>query len=143
MTTIVKHRRTGNQYILLGINGEINQVNPSRLISELFNQEKSELSYSATVCDVQGNIFLADIDDLVVIEIDGIKPSEMLPETNHQAVESKVGQSPYPEWDDQEFTSEVAPPSEPEKRTVSPQVNVVENLDAPNQDLDDDDEDWI
>ncbi|MEN9869083.1 MAG: hypothetical protein RLZZ171_66, partial [Cyanobacteriota bacterium] len=59
MTTIVKHRRTGNEYILLGINGETNKANPSRFISELFNQEKSEVSCSATVCDVQGNIFLA------------------------------------------------------------------------------------
>ena len=57
MTTIVKHKRTGNKYILLGINGEGDKVNPSRFISELFSQEKSDVSCSATVCDFQGNIF--------------------------------------------------------------------------------------
>ncbi|MEO0014970.1 MAG: hypothetical protein RLZZ535_3359 [Cyanobacteriota bacterium] len=86
MTTIVKHRRTGNEYILLSINGETNKANPSRFISELFNQEKSEVSCSATVCDVQGNIFLAYIDDLVVTEINGIKPAEILPEATPEAV---------------------------------------------------------
>lgn len=85
MTTIVKHRRTGNEYILLGINGEANRANPSRFISELFNQEKSEVSCSATVCDVQGNIFLAYIDDLIVMEIDGIKPAAILPATTYEA----------------------------------------------------------
>jgi hypothetical protein len=84
MTTIVKHRRTGNKYILLGINGEANRANPSRFISELFNQEKSEVSCSATICDVQGNIFLAYIDDLIVMEIDGIKPAEILPAANYE-----------------------------------------------------------
>jgi hypothetical protein len=85
MTTIVKHRRTGNEYILLGINGEANKANPSRFISEFFNQEKSEVSCSATVCDVQGNIFLAYIDDLLVVEIDGLRPAEILPEANYEA----------------------------------------------------------
>lgn len=85
MTTIVKHRRTGNEYILLGINGEANKANPSRFISELFNQEKSEVSCSATVCDVQGNMFLAYIDDLIVMEIDGIKPAEILPAATYEA----------------------------------------------------------
>jgi hypothetical protein len=85
MTTIVKHRRTGNKYILLGINGEANKVNPSRFISELFNQEKAEVSCSATVCDVQGNIFLAYIDDLIVVEIDGVKPAEVLPAATYEA----------------------------------------------------------
>ena len=145
MTTIVKHRRTGKQYILLGINGEINKVNPSRLISELFNQEKSEVSCSATLCDVEGNIFLAYIDDLVVTEIDGIKPSDILPETSYQdqAVEQDFDQSPSPEWKDEEFTSETVPSSESENIAVPPQADVVESLDAPHQDLDDDDEDWI
>lgn len=148
MTTIVKHRRTGNEYILLGINGEGSKVNPSRFISELFNQEKSEVSYSATVCDVQGNIFLADIDDLVVTKIDGIKPSEILPESTYQEVYDDVEQSPPPELDDEEFESEVDQPLEPENTSkdssVSPQVSVVNSLDAPNPDIvDDEDEEWI
>jgi len=90
MTTIVKHRRTGNEYILLGINGEIDKVNPSRFISELFNQEKAEIACSATVCDVQGNLFLAYIDDLTVLEIDGKKLTDILPETTFESNNDEV-----------------------------------------------------
>lgn len=86
MTIIVQHRRTGNNYILLSINGEMDQGNPSRFINELFNQEKSEKSRAATVCDVRGNIFIAYIDDLVVIEIEGKKLTEILPEATYDSV---------------------------------------------------------
>ena len=152
MTTIVKHRRTGNEYILLGINPEANKANPSRFINELFNQEKSEVSYSATVCDVQGNIFLAYIDDLVVIEIDGVKPAAILPEVNYQA----VGRSPSTEssdrefdgnefnddeFDDEEFAEETVSEPRPTIVTPPPQEPTADSLDAPQQD--DDDDDWI
>lgn len=86
MAIIVKHRRTENNYILLSINGELDQGKPSRFISELFNQEKSEASRSAAVCDLQGNIFLAYIDDLIVTEIDGKKLTEILPEITYDSV---------------------------------------------------------
>ncbi|MEY2833482.1 MAG: hypothetical protein RLZZ574_2741 [Cyanobacteriota bacterium] len=157
MTTIVKHRRTGNEYILLGINGETNKANPSRFISELFNQEKSEVSCSATVCDVQGNIFLAYIDDLVVTEIDGIKPAEILPEATAEAVNDnsrshsggasvEVVQSPSTEFDEEDFEDEDEDEfdlenSEPTVAKVS--VDVVNSLDAPDRDRVNDDEDWI
>ena len=101
MTTIVRHKRTGNEYILLGINGEENKVNPSRFISELFTAEKSEVSYSATVCDVRGNLFLAYIDDLIVTEIDGQKPADILPVPVYSAAETVENESNSPE--DREF----------------------------------------
>jgi hypothetical protein len=146
MTTIVKHRRTGNEYILLGINGEANKANPSRFISELFNQEKSEVSCSATVCDVQGNIFLAYIDDLLVVEIDGLRPGEILPEANYEADYETV------EADSRSPKVEVvqSPDSEFEESDRKPTPlqtpipgNAVDSLDAPNQDQARDDEDWI
>lgn len=167
MTTIVKHRRTGNKYILLSINGETNKANPSRFISELFNQEKSEVSCSATVCDVQGNIFLAYIDDLVVTEIDGIKPAEILPEAISEVVNNssrslspkefapegesvEVAQSPATEFDEEDFEEDFEDEDEDEldlensEPTVSKvYVDVVNSLDAPNQDRVNDDEDWI
>lgn len=164
MTTIVKHRRTGNEYILLGINGEAKAANPSRFISELFNQEKSEISCSATVCDVKGNMFLAYIDDLVVVEIDGIKPAEILPETTSQTVKDgwrsrspkglappgasvEVFQSPASEFEE-EFEDEDEDEDElnQEQEAVQPaplQSSVIESLDAPNLDQVNDDEDWI
>lgn len=153
MTTIVKHRRTGNEYILLGINGETNKANPSRFISELFNQEKSEVSCSATVCDVQGNIFLAYIDDLVVTEIDGIKPAEILPEATPEAVNDNSRsqtmegvQSPATEFDEEDFEDEDEDEDELENSepTISKvSVDVVNSLDAPDRDRINDDEDWI
>ncbi|MEM6611166.1 MAG: hypothetical protein AAF652_02735 [Cyanobacteria bacterium P01_C01_bin.72] len=157
MTTIVKHRRTGNEYILLGINPETNKANPSRFINELFNQEKSEVSYSATVCDAQGNIFLAYIDDLMVIEIDGVKPAAILPEVNYQAVDrSPSAESSDREFDerefdedefdedefgDEEFSEETASEPRPTIVTPPPQDATTDSLDAPQQD--DDDDDWI
>lgn len=146
MTTIVKHRRTGNEYILLNINGEAKAANPSRFINELFNQEKSQVSCSATVCDVHGNIFLAYIDDLVVVEIDGIKPAEILPETTSQTVKDDW-RSPSPEFEE-EFEDEDEDEDElnQEQEAVQPiplQSFAAESLDAPNLDRVNDDEDWI
>jgi len=168
MTTIVKHRPTGNEYILLGINGEANKANPSRFITELFNQEKSEVSCSATVCDVQGNIFLAYIDDLLVVEIDGLRPEEILPEANYEAnyetvqedsrsqnaevVQSRivdVVQSPSSEFEEEDFEDEDEDELDQEAELKptplqTPIVgNAVESLDAPNQDQASEDEDWI
>ena len=105
MTTIVKHRRTGNEYILLSINGEAGKANPSRFISELFNQDKSEVSCSATVCDVQGNMFLAYIDDLVVTQINGKKPAEILPEPIYQEANDYPEQSS--DFEDEELEEEL------------------------------------
>lgn len=147
MTTIVKHRRTGNEYILLGINGETNKANPSRFISELFNQEKSEVSCSATVCDFQGNIFLAYIDDLVVTEIDGMKPAEILPEASYEAVNDsshvEVVQSPATEFDEEDFEDEDEDLESSEPAVSKVSVDVVNSLDAPDQNRVNDDEDWI
>ncbi|MGL5834984.1 MAG: hypothetical protein ACRC1Z_17400 [Waterburya sp.] len=167
MTTIVKHRRTGNEYILLGINGEANKVNPSRFISELFNQEKSEVSCSATVCDVQGNMFLAYIDDLIVMEVDGIKPAEILPAATYEASAEPVdgdSRSPSSEFVEDDFEDDFESENEEEYEeeyedeldTSADATNVSdtpakpyvrervgESLDAPSPDQSSDDEDWI
>ena len=165
MTTIVKHRRTGNEYILLGINGEANRANPSRFISELFNQEKPEVSCSATVCDVRGNMFLAYIDDLIVVEVDGVKPADILPppsyepdsvtENNSVSEERNFSQSESREYDDREFDEDefddeegfeeeleqkLASQSEAEPKPT--QATVANSLDAPSQG-NSEDEDWI
>lgn len=167
MTTIVKHRRTGNEYILLGINGEANKANPSRFISELFNQEKSEVSCSATVCDVQGNMFLAYIDDLIVMEIDGIKPAEILPAATYEAsaepvnddlrssssefveddfeddFESENEEEYEEEYEDELDTSVDATNVSDTPAKPSIEKRVGESLDAPSPDQGSDDEDWI
>lgn len=146
MTTIVKHRRTGNEYILLGINGELDKANPSRFISELFNQEKSEVSCSVTVCDVQGNIFLAYIDDLVVTEIDGKKLTEILPEASYESVQNNIYSEPTKEFeldegleDDEDFANDqdLDTSNEPETSFVYGQGSSAQS------NLSDDDSDWI
>ena len=82
MSIIVSHKRTGNPYIFLGIEGQGEKNNsPGRFLSDLFTQDESELATTLVlVCDVAGKIFVADIDDLLVIEINGKKPAEILPE---------------------------------------------------------------
>ena len=103
MTTIVKHRRTGNHYILLSITG--NKANPSRFISELFDRQKSEVS-TAAVCDFQGNIFLAQIDELTVLEIDGKKPADLLPELADETTPENVYVEQSDDFDDEELEEE-------------------------------------
>ena len=143
MTTIVKHRRTGNEYILLSINGEAGKANPSRFISELFNQDKSEVSCSATVCDVQGNMFLAYIDDLVVTQINGKKPAEILPEPIYQEANDYPEQSS--DFEDEELEEELdnaqdSTSAEPKTSFVYGQGSSAQsNI---NHDSDNDD-DWI
>jgi hypothetical protein len=90
MTIIVKHKRTGNEYILLGINGtgEKTHLSP-RFLTDLFSQESSVSSSLMTVCDARGNIFFADIEELLVLEIDGKKPSEILPEITVSSFETQ------------------------------------------------------
>ena len=147
MTIIVEHRRTKNQYILLSVNGEVAQANPSRFISEFFNQEKSEVSCSVTVCDVQGNIFLAYIDDLIVIEIDGKKPAEILPEptyesVNYESVDNDVYQQQTTEkFEDEEFEDDSE--ESDQDPAVNPKTSFMDGLGTPMQNDEDDDDDWV
>jgi hypothetical protein len=144
MTIIVKHRRTGNEYILLGINGETNKANPSRFISELFNQEKSEVSCSATVCDVQGNIFLAYIDDLVVTEIDGVKPAEILPEATFEARSGGGASSPSPKgFVPQGLGASLRPPPGASVEVVQSPATEFDEEDFDEEDFDEEDEDEL
>ena len=153
MATIIKHRRTGNQYILLSINGETNKTNPSRFISELFDREKPEVSCSATVCDTLGNIFIADIDDLQVVEIDGIKPADILPEVSYEPPEVNDSNtygtldSDFDEFEE-EFEEELEEELEEAFDRESDSeptltIPIRNSLDAPHSDDSDDDKDWI
>lgn len=149
MVTIVRHRRTGNEYILLSVNGEAEKTNPSRFISELFNQEKSEVSYSATVCDEQGNIFLAYIEDLTVTEIDGKKPEAILPEPNYESVSNDVYQQPNEdesefepdeELDRDDFDSE----NSSNTAETTSDSSFLEGLGSPIEtNTEDDNDDWV
>lgn len=139
MTTIVKHRRTGNHYILLGITGD-SKANPSRFISELFDREKSEVS-TATVCDFQGNIFLAQIEELTVLEIDGKKPADLLPEPAYQTnTDVYVEQSD--DFDDEELLEEFDEEQDPAP-TPTDSGSFIYGQGSTAQSQVEDEEDWI
>ena len=138
MATIVRHRRTGNEYILLSINGEANKTNPSRFINELFNPEKAETSSSATVCDSQGNLFLAYIDDLIVTEIDGQKPADLLPE----AVNDYTSESDR-DFDEEELAEVDFADPQGDRNPVEIPTGDRNDPDRSNLDEQEDDDDWI
>ncbi len=83
MATIVQHRRTGDRFILLNINGTGSGVNPSRFLNELFTSEKAEAPCLITLCDSKGNLFLANLESFFVVEIDGVEPAKILPEPTY------------------------------------------------------------
>ena len=146
MTTIVRHKRTGNEYILLGITGEANKANPSRFLSELFEREKSEVSCSATICDVRGNLFLAYVDELVVTEIDGKKPADLLPEpTVEPVVDNVYDDGNLDEYEDEELLEEFDRDEDNEDVSDPPKTSFVYGQGSPAQRnvRDDDEEDWI
>ena len=135
MTTIVRHRKTGNEYILLGINQAGGKINlPSRFLNDLFTQEESENSTSVTICDARGNIFIAYIEDLIVTEIDGKKPSEILPEI----VNPKIDRDFEDEDKEQQFDS-----SDRQKSSTSATVDTGSEFKSNDDEFDDDDEEWI
>lgn len=134
MTTIVRHRRTGNQYILLDITGELGKANPSKFISELFDRAKPEAS-SAAVCDARGNIFLAYIDDLIVVDIDGKTPAELLPEPASDPVAEEEG---FEDELEEELEEE-----EGEDGTTQPQTSFIYGQGSNAQSQVDEEEDWI
>lgn len=139
MTIIVKHRRTGNEYIFLGINQVGGKINlPSRFLNDLFTQETSENSSSVTVCDARGNIFLAYIDDLIVTEIDGQKPSEILPEVVTSTVNNDFNSEENDDFDSENYT-------ERDRQTASTSVTVDTGSEFSSDDneIEDDDEEWI
>ena len=74
MATIVEHLGTGNEYILLGVGLG---VDPSNLSARFL---KTFLPNKVAVCDRQGKIFWLPSAEVMVIEIDGQKPTELLPE---------------------------------------------------------------
>jgi hypothetical protein len=138
MTTIVRHRRTGNHYIFLGIDRSGGKINlPSRFLNDLFTQEASEDAASVMLCDARGNIFLAYIDELIVTEIDGQKPSEILPQVATPTVENDFNSA-----EDSDPDSEN--PERRDRSSSSPDVTVDTKAEFSSGDNSpDDDEEWI
>ena len=135
MAIIVKHRRTGNEYIWLAIDGGGEQTSlPSRFLSDLFPREKHKHSFLVTICDARGNIFSSYLEDLVVVEIDGKKPGEILPEPVIPSMPDEF------EGDDNEGWQQGKgdPGSPPEDLAGGDRAS-----DRPDEFDDNEDEDWI
>jgi hypothetical protein len=129
MAILVKHRKTGNEYILLKIDtiGSKSSI-PVRLLEDFFAKNEAEITNLATICDVKGNIFVVSIDNLIVTEIDGRKPNEILPEI----VVPSVSEEPFPKDDLEE---------QPEE-SFSRNIDSADNRDNLDEELEED-EDWI
>jgi hypothetical protein len=74
MAIIVKHLATENEYVFLGIQSPP----PTKVFGDLFTPE--EKTGKIAVCDYQGQILCFNASELVVIEIDGQIPADVLPE---------------------------------------------------------------
>jgi hypothetical protein len=134
MAILVKHRKSGNEYILLKIDtiGSKSSI-PVRLLEDFFARNEAGITNLATICDVKGNIFVVSIDNLIVTEIDGRKPNKILPEI----VVPSVSEEHFPEDDLEE---------QPEE-SFSRKIDSTDNPSKfDGEDLDEEleeDEDWI
>ncbi|PSF38136.1 hypothetical protein C7H19_06605 [Aphanothece hegewaldii CCALA 016] len=82
MAIILQHLSDGNEYIFLGIGveGQKNSIS-SRMLGEFFAKDVPEKSTLIAACDSFGKIVWLNINDVIVVEVDGEKPAEILPET--------------------------------------------------------------
>jgi hypothetical protein len=120
MAIIVQHLTTGNEYILLGVSGgESKNILPTKMLGDFFATEDPDKSRSVTVCDDQGRIVWFPVTEIIVVEVDGQKPDELLPEI--------IASEPIPLKLDREHKSES--PDNPENQ---------ENIDEFAED-----DDWI
>jgi hypothetical protein len=74
MATIIEHLETGNEYILLGVGLGVDPGNLSTRFLKTFLPNK------VAVCDRTGQLFWLPSSEVIVVEIDGQKPTELLPE---------------------------------------------------------------
>ncbi|MDV2999882.1 MAG: hypothetical protein N5P05_001488 [Chroococcopsis gigantea SAG 12.99] len=74
MTIIVKHLPSQTEYIFLGISGGAGKsLLPTKVLGDFF-------ATSVAVCDQNGEIFCFPSTEIQVVEIDGERPSDILPE---------------------------------------------------------------
>ncbi|WP_068773419.1 hypothetical protein [Paenibacillus sp. FJAT-26967] len=78
MATVVLHKVTGKVYLLLGTGyGAYYSESPSFIGGALFPHERSGEIPVAAVCGEDGEIEWMYTDDLQVVEVDGIRVSEI------------------------------------------------------------------
>ena len=133
MAIIVQDRRTGNEYILLSINGGGEQTSlSSRFLNDLFPREQTKNGSLATICDARGNIYSSYLDNLIVVEIDGKKPGEILPEPINPSLDDEFEDDSDEGWQ-QGNTEKIASPEN--SSTQNPSIEQTDEFN--------DEEDWI
>lgn len=133
MAIIVQDRRTGNEYILLSINegGEQTSLS-SRFFNDLFPREPTKNGSLVTICDARGNIFSSYLDNLIVVEIDGKKPGEILPEPINPSLNDEFEDDSNEDWQLGNTEKVTSPENTP---TQNPAIEQTDEFN--------DDEDWL
>ena len=79
MATIVMHRDSGARYVLLGTGfGAFKASRPSVFFGNLLPTDESGELTMVAVCDSKGNIGWIHSEELIVVEVDGKAPAEMV-----------------------------------------------------------------
>ena len=79
MATIIQSKKTGKKYVLLGTGfGAFKATRPGVFLGNLMPEEEEGQITMVAVCDGEGKIRWAQSDDLVVVEVDGSSPGEIL-----------------------------------------------------------------
>jgi hypothetical protein len=81
MAIIAKHIPSGTEYLLIGVDsGGKKGISPTRLLRNLLSEEEAAAVEQVALCDRNGRIFWLPAAEIVVSEIDGKLPAEILPE---------------------------------------------------------------
>jgi len=79
MATIVAHKKSGGEYILLGAGyGAYKATRPSFFFGNLAPAEETGEYSLVLICDSSGKTGWVDSEDLEVISVDGRTPADVL-----------------------------------------------------------------
>jgi hypothetical protein len=79
MVTIVKHEPTGKKYVLIGTGyGAYKTGKPPVFVANRLPVEDSGTIKMASVSNEKGEIFWLPTDELIIVEINGMSPEQIL-----------------------------------------------------------------
>ncbi|ERT09704.1 hypothetical protein M595_0327 [Lyngbya aestuarii BL J] len=78
MATIVEHQKSGKRYIVMGTGFGIYKSARNNAFFEWAVVEEEDNYHLVAVCDRKGKIKWFYSDDLVVVEVDGKPPEDLL-----------------------------------------------------------------
>ncbi len=78
MAILVEHKKSQNRYILLGTGFSIYKSARNNPVWELIQTEEEDDVNLVAVCDHTGEIKWFYSEDLIVIEVDGVQPYDLI-----------------------------------------------------------------